>query len=39
MRVMMTERTDWLDSVWSLIFSISSIAGGLWFCEHVSFLG
>jgi hypothetical protein len=36
MQAMMNDHTGLTDSVWSLIFSISSIGGWLWFCWHLS---
>lgn len=39
MLAMMNNHADLLDSLWCLIFSISSIGGSLWFCWHLSFQG
>jgi|MudIll2142460700_1097286.scaffolds.fasta_scaffold07142_3 hypothetical protein len=39
MLAMRNNHTDLVDSVWCLVFSVSSIGGWLWFCWYLSFQG
>ncbi len=32
----MLKQADTIDSLWCMIFSLTSMGAGLWFCWHVS---